>query len=114
MEWYRAEYIDNGWKEYETLLNPDGSELAVLSEPEDRTLYRDLRVVVDELNRLLRIGRRYEYWDNLFQGCMCWNKCTCGYEDSSKEFSEVFGGWTIEDEIKLRKTFSEDNQVKPA
>lgn len=42
-----------GNRDYSPLLRPDGTELALLTEPEDREWYRDLSPVVDELNRLL-------------------------------------------------------------
>lgn len=38
---------------YSPLLNPDGTELAILTEPEDRDWFRDLAPVVVELNRML-------------------------------------------------------------
>ena len=37
---------------YETLYRPNGSQLTCITEPEDRTFYRDLSVIVDELNTL--------------------------------------------------------------
>lgn len=38
--------------EYEALLRPDGTEVTIITEPEDRVGYRDLSSIVDELNRL--------------------------------------------------------------
>lgn len=39
--------------EYEMIVGPNDFE-CVLTEPEDRTWYRDLSCVINELNRLLR------------------------------------------------------------
>lgn len=41
------------YEEYELLIGPNGFECA-LTEPEDRTFYRDLKPVIEELNRLSR------------------------------------------------------------
>lgn len=38
---------------YELLIGPNGFECA-LTEPEDRTFYRDLKPIIEELNRLSR------------------------------------------------------------
>lgn len=38
--------------DYSPLLRPDGTVVATLTEPEDRTWYRDLAPVIDELNAL--------------------------------------------------------------
>lgn len=51
VEEYRWEHSDYD-PVYETLLRPDGSELASLTEPEDRNSYRDMAPITDELNRL--------------------------------------------------------------
>jgi len=37
---------------YEVLIRPDGTELAFLTEPEDRCSYRDLSPITEELNKL--------------------------------------------------------------
>lgn len=50
---YRVPPQKNGYccDEYDVLIGPNGFE-CVLTEPEDRIWSRDLRIVVDELNRL--------------------------------------------------------------
>ena len=39
------------YEDYEMLIGPDNFRCA-LTEPEDRTFYRDLKPIVEELNRL--------------------------------------------------------------
>ena len=52
-DYYRAEWKPGcGWAEkYEMLCGPEGFE-CLLTEPEDRSWYRDGKVVITELNRL--------------------------------------------------------------
>ena len=60
-------YTINTLSGYETLVGPNDVQLAVLTEPEDRSFGRDLSPVLDELNRL-RIERdvRKEVFDTLY------------------------------------------------
>jgi hypothetical protein len=39
-------------EEYQAVYRPDGTELAVLTEPEDRWCGRDIAPLIKELNRL--------------------------------------------------------------
>jgi len=47
---------------YDLLIGPDGFK-CLLTEPEDRIWYRDLRPVVAELNRLYRLSTTIEVGD---------------------------------------------------
>jgi len=61
---YRWEQVNDDW--YEVLLRPDGTEVTCITEPEDRTGYRDLAAVADELNkqadRITELEAEVEHW----------------------------------------------------
>lgn len=66
--------------EYELAVGPGGFE-CVLTEPEDRTFYRDAKPLLDELNRLhtllTRDGRLRERLENL-----CATAITVGHPEA--------------------------------
>lgn len=57
---------------YEVLLDPEGEVVTTLTEPEDLTFSRDLRNVVEELNRLyeenVRLKKLLEESDDVDDG----------------------------------------------
>lgn len=57
---------------YEVLLNPKGEVVTTLTEPEDLTFGRDLRYVLEELNRLheenVRLKKLLEESDDVDDG----------------------------------------------
>jgi hypothetical protein len=57
-QWVLGEGRDDLADEYEALHRPDGSEVTVITEPEDRNGFRDLAPVADECNRLHDIATR--------------------------------------------------------
>ena len=50
--WKSGSDLDDCCDEYEVVFRPDGSELTVLTEPEDRWCARDVGPLIYELNRL--------------------------------------------------------------
>ena len=61
---YRWEQVNDDW--YEVLLRPDGTDVTMITEPEDRTGYRDLAAVAGELNkqanRITELEAEVEHW----------------------------------------------------